>query len=279
MVGLPDRLGREAILRMHALRIPLDATVRVRDLARETPGFSGADLANLVNEAALSAARRQAVRVESIDFEQARDRIELGSPRGLILEPDERRRVAVHEAGHALVAWHVEGLERPRKVSIVPRGQALGMTALADPGDRSLLSKGQLMARMAVLLAGRAAEELVTGEISSGAEADLVGVTRLATRMVWVWGMAAGLPPRAYPGEPGDPTTCDPGSMGGVGSMLAEVTRERLDEAIAGLIEEAGRRARSVLAERRFHLEQLVDALLEEEVLDSGRLQTLLSAS
>jgi len=191
-VSLPDRVGRDAILRVHTRQTPLHDDVQLERLARLTTGMTGADLANLVNEAALSAARRNRDDVNHECFEEALARVQLGALRPLVLSEEERRIIAVHEGGHALVAHHLPEADRVNRVTILPRGQSLGVTQFTAEADRYNYSREALMARIAVGLGGRVAEELTFGmqRITTGAENDLQVVTNLARRMVTRWGMS-----------------------------------------------------------------------------------------
>jgi cell division protease FtsH len=190
-VPLPDRHGREGILSIHTRDLPLAQDVDLTLLSRTTIGFSGADLSNLCNEAALTAARHDHKQVGSADFEEAADKILLGGMRPLLLDPKERRVVAVHESGHALVAWLTPDADSVHKVTIIPHSQALGVTEQLPADDQVNYSQEYLLARVAVLLGGRAAEKVALGRITTGAESDLVQATRLARRMVTRWGMGS----------------------------------------------------------------------------------------
>ncbi|MGE5707956.1 MAG: ATP-dependent zinc metalloprotease FtsH [Bacteroidota bacterium] len=259
-VELPDRLGREAILRIHARRVPLDPTLDLLGIAQGTPGFSGADLANLVNEAALAAARRGSSIVAHEDFDEARDKIMLGVRRATLLSEHERRLVAFHEAGHALVAYLLPNTDPIHKVTIVPHGAALGVTQLLPQDDRHNYTKSFLLDNLAVQLGGRAAESLIFDEITSGAESDLKEMTRLARHMVITWGMSENLGPLCFdlglaPGE--------------VEHGFSEATASRIDEEVSLLVQAAYERASSVLQEFRSKLEILAEALLREESLDN----------
>ncbi|HLZ10639.1 MAG TPA: ATP-dependent zinc metalloprotease FtsH, partial [Chloroflexota bacterium] len=195
IVGLPDRNGREQILRVHTRGKPISEDVDLALLARLTPGFSGADLANLVNEAALLTARGGRISITRADFEGALDKIVLGVERPHLISEDERRVVAYHEAGHALVAVCTPGADPVQKVSIIPRGRSLGVTEQVPTDDRTNYPRGYLLGRLAVLLGGRAAEELVFNEPTTGAENDLDQATKLARRMVGSWGMSEAIGP------------------------------------------------------------------------------------
>ncbi len=189
-VGLPDKRGREAILKIHTRGIPLESSVDLTSIAAGTPGFSGADLANLVNEAALTAARHSRKTVSRADFDEALDKIILGTVRGTLMNEHEKLVVAYHEAGHAIVAHFSPGSDPLRKVSIVPRGRALGVTIQTPTEDRYNCSRQYLLARLSVMMGGRAAEIITFDEVTTGAQNDLKEATELARRMVGLWGMS-----------------------------------------------------------------------------------------
>src|SRR5213078_3481236 len=186
----PDRGGREAILKVHARHVPLGPDVDLSRIAATTPGMVGADLANLVNEAALTAARRNHNKVSEADFTDALERIVLGAERQVMMSPEDRRRTAYHEGGHAIVGMLTEGADPVRKVSIIPRGMALGVTFAAPESDRFNYLEPEIEAKIKVALGGRAAEEIVFGDISTGAESDIEQLTGLARQMVGRWGMS-----------------------------------------------------------------------------------------
>jgi cell division protease FtsH len=270
-VDLPDRAGREAIVRIHTKHMPLAPTVDLGALARATPGMSGADLANLANEAALSAARRGADAVTPADFEEALDRITLGAPGAALMDEEERRTVAYHESGHALVAYFLPNMDPIHRVTITPRGRSLGVTQFRPIDDRRNYRRDYLLDRMAVGLGGRAAEELACGEITSGAQNDLQEVTRMARTMVTQLGMADEIGPEYFGGS----------ADGVVDRRLyvpwepkeySEETARHIDEAVHRLIEEAHRRARSILTAHRATLDAVAAALLHEEALDRDQL-------
>ncbi len=264
-IGLPDKRGREAILNIHSRGIPLASDIDIPSLARGTTGFSGADLANLVNEAALTAARRNRREITPADFEEALDKVLLGTARTGLMNPKEREVVAYHEAGHAIVAHFTPGSDPLRKVSIVPRGRALGVTVQMPDEDRHNYSRTYLLGRLAMLLGGRAAEMVVYDEVTTGAESDLKEATSLARRMVGLWGMSADVGP-IYLGAGeehvflGREITQD--------KSFSDSTAQRLDTAIREMVETALDRALEVNSRFRPQLDQLVAALLEKETLD-----------
>jgi cell division protease FtsH len=266
-VGYPDRGGREAILRIHTRRLPLDRSVDLAELARQTPSLSGAELANLANEAALVAAREGAPAVRRVDFLAALDKITLGTRQPGLQDAAERRLVAYHEGGHALVALSIPGSDPVEKVTIVPHGRALGVTQQVPEEDRRNYSRGYLMGRLAVMLAGRAAEELIFGEPTTGAESDLQQATVLARQMVVRWGMsdAIGAVWLAADGEsaagPPDPRLAH-----------GERTAARIESAVEEILNEAGLRAQQILVRRRAALDAVAHELLEHENIERGRL-------
>ena len=262
VVQPPDRAGREAILKVHTRHVPLASHIDLGRIAATTPGMVGADLANLVNEAALLAARRGHDAVEETDFTDALERIVLGAERQVMITLEDRRRTAYHEGGHAIVGMLTEGADPVRKVSIIPRGMALGVTFAAPESDRFNYREPEVHARIKVALGGRAAEEVVYGETSTGAESDIQQLTEIARQMVGRWGMSKAIGPVAV--LPRD----------GVGPLLpgvAEVSQETqrlVDEEVRRLVEAAHVEVISLLEGNRDKLDSLVNALLEHETLD-----------
>jgi cell division protease FtsH len=275
LVDRPDRLGRAQILAIHLAKVVVAPDLKVEEVAALTPGFTGADLANLVNEAALVATRRGAGQVGTSDFTAAIERIVAGLERkNRLLNPMERRVVAHHEMGHAIVAAAQPGCDPVHKISIIPRGiGALGYTIQRPTEDRYLMTRGELEAKMAVLLGGRAAEDMVFGHLSTGATDDLSKVTDVARSMVTRYGMFEGLGPLAYEADPG-------GFLGGFQQperrLYSEQTAREIDVAIRGLVEQAAARARRILEENRGLLDEGARQLLAEETLADGELQALL---
>jgi cell division protease FtsH len=262
----PDRKGRRDILAVHVRKVKLGPDVDLDAIAALTPGFTGADLANLVNEAALAATRAKRTAVTNEDFTVAIERIVAGiERRSRLMNADERKRVAYHELGHALVALSIPGADPVHKVSIIPRGVgALGYTMQRPTEDRFLLTAAELKGRMAVLLGGRAAEDLVFGEVSTGAQDDLMRATEIARGMVTRYGMAETLGEVAYETE----TSRFLGlPIEGGGRRFSEETAREIDLAVKGLVAEAHERARSILAERRGELDRLAEVLLARETL------------
>jgi len=274
VVPIPDLKGREAILKVHTRKVPLAPSVDLTVLARSTPGFSGADLENLVNEAALLAARvnREAVTME--DFEQAKDKVLMGSERkSMILSEQERTTTAYHEAGHALVAHLIPGTDPIHKVTIIPRGRALGLTQQLPLDERHTYPKDYLLGTLAVLLGGRAAEELVFNQYTTGAGNDLERATELARKMVCNWGMSEELGPITF-GKRDEHVFL--GREISQPKDFSEETARTIDSAIKNLVLGAYERAKNLLTIHRAELQILAKALLEKETLDGQEIQALL---
>jgi cell division protease FtsH len=274
VVNLPDRQGREGILRIHTRDLRLGDDMDLSLLARTTTGLSGADLANLANEAALVAARHDHGLVTMIDFEEALDKILLGGVRPLLLDAHDRRVVAYHEAGHALVAWLTPAADPVHKVTIIPRGRALGVTEQMPGEDHYNYSREYLLARLAVMLGGRTAEEIAVGDITTGAENDLVEATRLARRMVTRWGMGS-LGPVAFQADERQPFL---GYELAQGRDYGEATAARIDQEVQRLLEERHEVVYRLLADARSQLDLLVKNLLKEETIDQDMLAQILGA-
>jgi cell division protease FtsH len=262
-VQAPDRKGRAEILAVHTRSIPLAKDADLQAIASSTPGMVGADLANLANEAALLAARRGHKEVGMSDFTDSLEKIMLGSPRGILLSPADRERTAYHESGHALVGMLTEGADPVRKVSIIPRGMALGVTLSTPDADRVSYSLEELQAKIKVALGGRVAEEIVYGMITTGAESDIQQLTQIARQMVGRWGMSEAIGPIAVlPGEAQGMFL--PGA-----SETSESTQRLVDEEIHRLIDTAHQEVTRMLSDRREQLESLAQALLKAETLDA----------
>lgn len=278
LVDRPDRLGRVQILTVHVRRIRLDPNVSLDELAGLTPGFSGADLANLVNEAALLATRREREEVGMEDFTGALERIVAGlEKRNRLLNPKERRTVAYHEMGHALVAMQLMEGETVHKVSIIPRGVgSLGYTIARPTEDRFLMTRGELLAKMTVLLGGRAAEMLCLGEISTGAADDLLKVTAIARSMVVQYGMHEDLGPLAF--ESSTRTDPIPAWIHEPGNPLSDATTREVDCAVRALVNEALERSISILSAQRERLEAGARQLLEKETMVRDELLALIQS-
>jgi cell division protease FtsH len=258
----PDSAGRRQILDVHTRSLPLAADVDLDALAAATPGMVGADLANLANEAALLATRRDHERVEQRDFTDALERVVLGAERKVVLSAADRRRTAYHEAGHALVGMLTPGADPVRKVSIIPRGHALGVTHAAPDADRFNYDERELLARIRVAIAGRAAEEIVFGDRTTGAESDIQQLTDVAHAMVARWGMSDELGPVALP----DPE--QPGALALAAPPVSESTHREIDREVRRIVAAAREDAVRLLREERMRLDQLAAALLEQETLD-----------
>jgi cell division protease FtsH len=265
-VNPPDQRGRELILRVHTRSVPLADDVDLGALASSTPGMVGADLKNLVNEAALTAARRDHERVELSDFTDALERIVLGAERRIMLSPAERERTAYHESGHALLGMLEPGADPVRKISIIPRGRALGVTFQSPETDRYGYGADYLRGRITGALGGRAAEELVYGDFTTGAESDLEQVTGLARQMVGRWGMSEAIGPVSVLPGPRDEPLLFPGT----GSGPSEQTRELVDAEVRRIVDECYDAALAELREHREQLDTLAAALLERETLDEA---------
>ncbi len=273
VVDRPDKDGRKAILLVHARHVPLAPDVDLNMVARSTAGMVGADLANLVNEAALIAARHGLSQVTRVCFEEALDRIMMGAQRPLVLSPEERRMVAYHEGGHALVALLTPGADPVHKVTIVPRGQSLGATEVVPADDRHSYPRSYLLARLAVGLAGRAAEEMAIGEVTTGAENDLQGVTGLAHEMVTRWGMSSSVGMMFLGGDEEVFLGRDIGLA--QRKEYSEQTAAAIDDEVRKIISERYEYAQRTLTEHRAMLDQIAHALLERETLEESDLRRL----
>jgi cell division protease FtsH len=262
VVQPPDRLGRQKILEVHTRSVPLAEEVDLGQIAATTPGMVGADLANLVNEAALLAAKRNHELVTQLDFTAALERIVLGAARSVMISDEDRRRTAYHEAGHAIVGMLTPGADPVRKVSIIPRGQALGVTFSAPDADRFNFDQRHLIAQIKVALGGRCAEEIVFGDLTTGAESDIQQLTRIARYMVGRWGMSAAIGPIAVlPSE--EMSMFLPGA-----SETSADTQRLIDEEVRRIVEAAHTDVLKLLRDHRPQLDDLVTALLKHETLD-----------
>ncbi len=259
----PDRAGRAAILQVHMRSIPLAPDADLQAIAASTPGMVGADLANLANEAALLAARRGHEKVEMSDLTDSLEKIMLGSPRGIVLSPADRERTAYHESGHALVGMLTRGADPVRKVSIIPRGMALGVTLATPDSDRVSYSLQELEAKIRVALGGRVAEEIIYGTITTGAESDIQQLTQIARHMVGVWGMSPAVGPIAILPEEGRGPF-----LPGAGET-SEHTQRLLDDEVHRLVQDAHAEVTALLTAHRSQLESLARALLAGETLDA----------
>jgi cell division protease FtsH len=275
VVDSPDLRGREGILHVHLAKVPSADDVEVTTLARGTPGMSGADLANLVNEAALLAARRGKDKVYMEDFEDAKDKVMLGAERkSMVLSEAERRLTAYHEAGHAVVALRLPGLDPVHKVTIIPRGRALGITASIPEEDRHSYSRDYLIGRLVMLFGGRVAEEMIFGpdKVTTGAGNDIERATQMARRMVTQFGMSEAIGPMAI-GDSEQEVFL--GRDLGQRRQVSEQTAQLVDAEVKRMLDESYERARSILTSHRDLLESLAQALLERETLDREQIEIL----
>jgi cell division protease FtsH len=274
IVPRPDVKGREGIIRVHLRKVPLGDDVDVALLARSTPGFSGADLENLVNEAALLAARNNKEKVHHNDFELAKDKVLMGSERrSMIISDEEKRNTAYHEAGHALVAKLVPGADPVHKVTIIPRGMALGLTQQVPTEDRYSASRSRLENDLAIFFGGRAAEEIVLGQVTTGAGNDIERATDLARKMVCEWGMSEKLGPMTFGSKEENIFL---GRDFNQASGYSESTAQEIDAEIRGFVSRGYERARKLLTDNLEALHKIALALLDREVLDSNEIDELM---
>jgi cell division protease FtsH len=277
VVNRPDLRGRAEILKVHTKKVPIAPNVELEKIARGTPGFSGADLENLVNEAALWAARLNKKEVEVVDFEMAKDKVLMGAERkSLILSDEEKRTTAYHEAGHALIAKLIPGTDPVHKVTIIPRGRALGVTMQLPVDDRHGYSKVYLLNQLAILMGGRVAEELVLKEMTTGAGNDLERATDLARKMVCEWGMSEKMGPLTF-GKQNEQVFL--GRELGSQRDFSESIAMEIDQEVKRLVTENYERAKRLLTENMASLKRLAEALLEKEVLDGSDIDNILMQS
>ena len=270
MVGLPDIKGREQILKVHMRKVPLHDNVRADLLARGTPGFSGADLANLVNEAALFAARRNKTQVDMLDFEDAKDKIYMGPERrSMVMREDERRNTAYHESGHAVVAMSLPKADPVHKVTIMPRGWALGLTWQLPEHDALSNYKDKMLEEISILFGGRLAEELFVGQMSTGASNDFERATKLARAMVTKYGMSDALGTMVYADDK------DSG-YGLQNKTISEVTQQKVDAEIRRILDEQYEVAKRILEEKRSVVEAMTSALMEWETIDADQVKAIM---
>jgi len=276
VVPLPDVRGREQILRVHMSKVPVADDVRPDLIARGTPGFSGADLANLVNEAALFAARADKKLVEMNEFEHAKDKIMMGSERrSMVMSEDEKKLTAYHEAGHAIVGRLVPDHDPVYKVTIIPRGRALGVTMFLPEQDRYSNSKLGLESKISALYGGRVAEEIIFGEdkVTTGASSDIERATELARNMVTKWGLSDNLGPLAYSEEEGEVflgrSTSQPKQISGS-------TKESIDSEVRAIIDRNYDRAEDLLREHLDKLHLMADALMKYETIDVAQIDAIM---
>jgi cell division protease FtsH len=274
VVPIPDIRGRENILKVHVNNIPLGSDVELALIARGTPGFSGADLENLVNEAALLAARGNKETVSMSDFEKAKDKVLMGTERkSLIISDEEKRITAYHEAGHTLVAKILPGTDPIHKVTIIPRGRALGLTQQLPVDERHSYPKSYLFNNLAILMGGRVAEELIMNEFTTGAANDIEKASQLARKMVCEWGMSDGLGPIAFGRKEEHPFL---GRDFNQVKDYSDETAQRIDKEILKIVNDSYKRARSVIQENIDCLHDIANALLEREALDASSIDQIL---
>jgi cell division protease FtsH len=275
VVPVPDLRGREKILKVHVHNIPLGPDVELALIARGTPGFSGADLENLVNEAALLAARENKETVSMADFEKAKDKVLMGTERkSLIISDEEKRITAYHEAGHTLVAKILPGADPIHKVTIIPRGRALGLTQQLPEDERHSYPRSYLLNNLAILMGGRVAEELIMNEFTTGAGNDIEKASYLARKMVCEWGMSDGLGPIAFGRKEEHPF------LGRDFSQVkdySEETAQRIDQEILRIVHDSYKRAKTVIQEDIDCLHSIANALLEKESLDAASIDQIMS--
>ena len=275
VVPLPDIRGREQILIVHMRKVPLSPDVKADIIARGTPGFSGADLANLVNEAALFAARGNKRLVDMDDFEKAKDKIMMGAERrSMVMNEDEKRNTAYHESGHAVVAKLMPKSDPVHKVTIIPRGRALGLTMQLPEEDRYAYDRVYLMSRIAVLFGGRVAEELFMDQMTTGASNDFERATQMARDMVTRYGMSDALGPMVYGENEGEVFL---GRSVTTHKNMSEATMEKVDQEIRRIIDEQYGLARKLLEEHRDKVEAMAAALLELETIDSDQIDDIMA--
>jgi len=274
-VPLPDVRGREQILRVHMRRVPLAEDVKPAYIARGTPGFSGADLANLVNEAALFAARRNGRVVEMLDFERAKDKIMMGPERkSMIMPEEERRNTAYHESGHALVARLLPKTDPVHKVTVIPRGRALGVTMQLPEIDRYSLDKDRMLSTISVLFGGRIAEEVFMHQMTTGASNDFERATSIARDMVTRYGMTDELGPMVYAENEGEVFL---GRSVTKQVNVSEETMQKVDKEIRRIIDEQYVIARKLIEDNQDKMHAMAKALLEYETIDSDQIDDIMS--
>ena len=275
VVPLPDIRGREQILKVHAKKVPLDASVDLTSLARGTPGFSGADLANLVNEAALFAGRRNKVKVDQSDFEDAKDKIYMGPERrSMVMHEDEKRATAYHEAGHAIVAESLPFTDPVHKVTIMPRGRALGLTWQLPERDRISMYKDQILSQLSILFGGRIAEDIFVGRISTGASNDFERATQMAREMVTRYGMSDKMGVMVYAENEGEVFL---GRSVTRSQNISEKTQQDIDAEIRRILDEQYQVAYKILDENRDKMETMCKALMDWETIDRDQVLEIMA--
>ncbi len=279
VVGLPDIRGREQILKVHMRKVPISEGVNEAVIARATPGFSGADLANLVNEAALFAARGSKQRVTMEEFERAKDKIMMGAERkSMVMSDKEKLNTAYHEAGHAIVGRLVPEHDPVYKVSIIPRGRALGVTMFLPEEDRYSHSRQSILSKICSMYGGRIAEELTLGPdgVTTGASNDIQRATQMSHNMVKKWGLSERLGPLQYDDEQ-EELFLGRSGLGGGGKSLSAETQRMIDEEVRQIIDICYQRAKTILQDNRDKLEAMKDALLEYETIDAGQIDDIMA--
>ncbi|HCU88803.1 MAG TPA: ATP-dependent metalloprotease, partial [Gammaproteobacteria bacterium] len=277
VVPLPDIRGREQILKVHMRKVPIDDNVKPSLLARGTPGFSGADLANLVNEAALFAARGDKRLVDMEEFEKAKDKIMMGSERrSMVMSDSEKKLTAYHEAGHAIVGRTVPSHDPVYKVSIIPRGRALGITMFLPEEDRLSYSRERLESSISSLFGGRIAEELIFGEesVTTGASNDIERATEIARNMVTKWGLSQGLGPMSYSEDDGEVFL---GHSVTQHKSVSDETAHKIDEEVRSIVDRNYARANSILTEELEKLHVMAAALMKYETIDSDQIDDIMA--
>ena len=274
VVPLPDIRGREQILMVHMRKVPIAPDVQADILARGTPGMSGADLANLVNEAALFAARSNKRLVDMEDFERAKDKIFMGAERkSMVISPEDKRKTAYHESGHAVIGMTLPGCDPVHKVTVIPRGRALGVTWSLPEKDRFSLYKDQMLAEICMLFGGRVAEEIFVGNISTGASNDFERATSIARDMVTRYGMSEEMGPMVYGDNEGEIFL---GRSITTHKNLSDVTLQKVDKEIRRIIDEQYALAKKILTESRDKVEVMTDALMEWETIDADQIKDIM---
>lgn len=276
VVPNPDIIGREKILQVHMRKVPLSPDVDVRVIARGTPGFSGADLANLVNEAALLAARRGKLAVSMHEFEEAKDKVMMGAERRtMVMTEDEKRMTAYHESGHAVIAYYISDADPIHKATIIPRGQALGMVMQLPEGDRISMSRSQLLARIKVSMGGRIAEEMIFGydKVTTGASSDIQAATKIARGMVTAWGLSDRLGFQMYEERQQEVFL---GHSVAQTKPLSEMTAQMVDEEVRKILDSCYKETQQLLKKKLSKLHLLAKTLLEFETLSGDEIKALL---
>lgn len=275
-VDRPTLKGRIEMFKVHVRDVPLADDVDIKRLAEGSIGLTGADIRNLVNEAALWATRNDKNKVYMEDFEYARDKVLMGAKREEVLVGEEKEKTAYHEAGHALLAWLCPGADKVHKVTVVPRGRALGVTQTVPEEDRMNISENELHDRLAFIMGGRAAEKLIYNELSAGAENDLERATGLARRMVTKWGMSERLGPVSYKLSDEDPFL---GREMHQQRQFSEHTMQIIDDEVARILHDSSNRAFKILSENRDKLDAMAQALVEQEELNEKEITDIIGPS